>query len=425
MAVISKEYVYCAPTSGSYYMHESAYESYIQQKIDSENKLALAMREAMVLSEADYSNIRVLQEAKLGDKLKAKWKQFVAFIKGLAAKFMESMTNILLNEKDYLEKYKDIILRKKPKENLNYSYTGNYTNGINRIINTELEVFNYETYKAQLNADGVGPLVEKLVNNFKYDSSGKDTLAEQLKNYYLDIDDGQKEGKFSELNFTDMYNFCYNFAKIKNVVDKDIQRLEASTKAIEQEITKAIKDAGANPNTQDDSNDSNQSNDTTQNNTENNNNSSVGKQESGAIRGYRKAIWEAEDSDKPQGLKITSADVSSKVRTTNDRDTDTEKAAAASGVTAAKDSKDPTKAINDAASKWISVCNPIISAKWTACQQIAKDYMAIIRAHVRSYGGQDKNDKTGNTAPQQGTEYAKDSEKAKAEAEKAKEEANK
>ena len=84
----------------------------------------------MVISESDYSNIRAINEAKLGDKIKTRWQKFVAFIKNMFAKFIESMTNILYNEKDYLEKYKDIILKKKPKEDMEYSYTGDYKEAV-------------------------------------------------------------------------------------------------------------------------------------------------------------------------------------------------------------------------------------------------------------------------------------------------------
>ena len=52
----------------------------------------------------------------------------------------------------------------------------------------------------------------------------------------------------------------------------------------------------------------------------------------------------------------------------------------------------------------MSVCRTIITAKWTAAEQIAKDYMAIIRAHVRSYVGNDK-DTTDNISTKKGTKY--------------------
>ena len=80
------------------------------------------------------------------------------------------------------------------------------------------------------------------------------------------------------------------------------------------------------------------------------------------------------------------------------------------------------------------ICRPLIAAKLTACQQIAKDYMEIIRAHVRSYGGEDKKSKEGNKSPDKATKYSKnsqvsqaqrDAEAAKKEAEKADEESKK
>ena len=110
--------------NGGRYMHDALYESYIQSKIDSEDRLAFALMENMVITEADYSNIQALHEASLGDRIKVRWKKFVAFIKGLVAKFIETMSNILLDEKEYLEKYRDIILEKKPKD-IKYSYTYN------------------------------------------------------------------------------------------------------------------------------------------------------------------------------------------------------------------------------------------------------------------------------------------------------------
>ena len=141
------------------YMTSGIYESYIENQIANQERLAYYLREAGVISEAAASNIIALNEAKLSDNIKAKWNKFLAFIKSIAAKFMESMSNLLLSEKSYLEKYKDIILKKKPREDLEYSYTGDYDEGIDRLIKTECPIFNYEKHAEALRKDGYADII--------------------------------------------------------------------------------------------------------------------------------------------------------------------------------------------------------------------------------------------------------------------------
>ena len=374
--------------TGGSYMHDALYESYIQSKIDSENRLAFALKESKIISESDYSNIIAIREAKLGDKIKTKWQKFVAFIKNMFAKFMESMTNILYDEKGYLEKYKDIILKKKPKEDMEYSYTGDYKEGINRITNVEVPLFEYSKYKTELEAEEDGALANKILPSFRY--SDGETLAEQFKGYFLVLDAGTKEGKFSSLNMTELYNFCYNFNKIKNIVNKDLERIDASTRNIER----MIKDNLAS---------SNNTTAPTETNVATNNKSSDSDNKPAEVTkvGENSMILEAED--KKEGLKITTTDVSKAVGSTKDRDSDAETKAANNAAEGASGKNEED--ITNAADKWIRVCQALVAAKLTACQQISKDYMDIIRAHVRSYVGMSKKSKEGNTSTRKAQEY--------------------
>ena len=386
--------------SGGSYMHDALYESYVQAKIDAEDRLALALKEDMLISEADYSNIKALHEAKLGDNIKSKWKKFVAFIKGLIAKFMESMTNLLLDEKDYLEKYKDIILKKTPKDDMEYSYTGNYQEGIKRLINTEIPMFDYYKYQKALEAEDESDLVNAIMSGKNFNYNDGETLPEQFKGYFLALEDGQQEGKFSSLKMVDIYNFCYNFNKIKGIVDKDISRLEASTRAIETAINKELNSTGTVAPT-----------------------GGAAGGDGGAATSESFIFTEADGEEAPKntGLKISkpSTDAASKMTSTQERDKDAENDVASNNTAKAKEEGKEAADITKAADRWINVCRSIISAKLTACQQIAKDYMDIIRAHVRSYGGTDKKSKEGNTSAGTASTYQKDADKAKAEAERA------
>ena len=412
--------------NGGSYMHDALYESYIQAKIDAEDRLAFALKENMVISEADYSNIRAIHEAKASEKIKVKWKKFIAFIKGLIAKFMESISNILLDEKEYLEKYKDIILNKKAKEELEYSYSGNYEMGINRLIATEVPLFDYDKFKDTLESDSDGPLVEKIMSGksgFTYDDG--ETLAENFKRYFLALDEGQSEGTFDKLDMKTIYNFCYNFSKIEGIVNKDTNKIEASTRNIENMIKKELSDQqkGQETNTGEQKEEKKtgtgkppiKTNATVDGKSVNatvvdangNDVTESANKNKGTVFNEKVEIKE----DKP------SSDAVSKMTSTQNRDEDGEKTAASTAAASGKTEND----LLNATAKWTRVCNAIVGAKLTACQQIAKDYMDIIRAHVRSYGGVDKKDKTGITTPGTGATYSK--EKAKAAAEKAQKDA--
>ena len=66
--------------NGTNYMTSGIYESYIENQIANQERLAYYLREAGVISEAAASNIIALNEAKLSDNIKAKWNKFLAFI---------------------------------------------------------------------------------------------------------------------------------------------------------------------------------------------------------------------------------------------------------------------------------------------------------------------------------------------------------
>ena len=112
------EYVFSSDNGGRY-MHDSLWESYINTKIGCEEKLAKALMEEKIITESAYSNIVAVQEAKLSDKVKAKWKRFIAFIKGVVARFMESITNIL---------YDVIYNNTQPQDGLKKLFERNITN---------------------------------------------------------------------------------------------------------------------------------------------------------------------------------------------------------------------------------------------------------------------------------------------------------
>lgn len=399
--------VYCTGNNGGRYMYEAAYESYMQTKINNENALADMLNSKLSLK----IESSVVLEAKMGDKIKSKWNKLIEFINGICAKFMETMSNVLLDQKEYLEKYKDIILKKKPKEDLKYSYTGDYAVGIDRLIKTELPIFNYGTHSAALKEEGDGAAVKLIMKDgaFSYDEGT--TLAEQFKAYFTAAEKGQSEGNFTQLNMTDLYNFCYNFEQVKKIVDTDQKHLEQSTAAIDTAIKEEIRKAGENTVT-----------DQTTGSTKEPESGKTGDNgsEGGDSKEESTVYREADDvkkDDKPQKLKITTTNSNAASQTSsygngeNKKNlTDDQVKAGAAGGAAEADGKDANDAINDVTKmtdKWIRICRALITSKLTACEQISRDYMEIIRTHVRSYGGKDLKKKEDDKAQQQATNYRK------------------
>lgn len=411
----------------NHYMYESAYMSYLESKIDNEKAIVSTLKDYIPVSES-----MVILEAKFSDNVKAKFNKLVEFIKGLISKFMESMSAFFLDNKEYLEKYKDIILKKKPKEELEYSYTGDYAVAINRLINTPLPIFNYRDYAAVLNEEGNNAVIQKIIQssgasdkNINLDNDEK--LSEIFKEYFTAADKGQSEGNFSQLNMTDLYNFCYNYKDIEKIITKDRTTLEQTTNAVVQALDNEIKNPTATPSTPGAATGNNAGAGNATSNTDNaaknesalleadgDNNQQPNTNQNPNQNSTGNGGSTADNKeDKPKGtnsMKITGTNAAKQMGSYDQNANTTNAANAAKGQGVDIEGKDATEKSNQlmkVADKWKTVCSSLLTAKLTAYEQISKDYMAIIREHVRSYGGKDLKDKSTDKAKQTGTQYNK------------------
>ena len=366
-------------TSVDSYLYESAYFDFINNKIESEEAIARHLSKYIPMNEAAYSNLRAINEAKLSDKIKSSWQKFINFIKGIFGKFMESCTNILYDEKGYLVKYKDIILNKKPKD-IEYSYVGDFGKGIQRCMDAKLPVFNWEDHGKACLSESDAEIVKKITPNMHYDTGNED-LAQQFKDYFFGAEDGKvSKGKFSDLNFKSMYNFCYNFDKIDQMVKTDIKHLEQSTAAIESKIKDDISNKGENTVT-----------DTTkQNSTEGETKPSTATDESYVFEvEIQDKSGENNEGESRDGSLQINTNAISKMNSYKDSENDSTDEEVAKNAKGGSDSDE--ESVAKACQHWQTVCKAMLTAKCTAVQNIANTYMKIIRTHVRSYIGNSKN----------------------------------
>ena len=420
--------------SSSLFLYEAEYMEYLDTKISNQNNLFRAINRYTGMTEG--ASMVMLES--VGDKVKSKWNKLVEFVKTMVSKFMESITNILLNEKDYLEKYKDIILKKPPKSDMKYSYTGDYKIGIDRLINTELPLFNYAAMAESLKKEGDYPVIQEIIlkdKAFTYDADK--SVASNFKDYFIAADKGTSSGTFDQLKMVDLYNFCMNFKKMEDVVKKDQTRLNNSSSAIQaamaDEIRKAkaaATDAAHKP--VEENPDGGNAQDTTRPTHKiSNPNGNKMKISTGAKQQQQTSGGDNQNQTEKQhtsftystnGLNafsekvdVTNSDATKSMSTYSDENKKNDNAEAnAKGAAGelTKDGKpvteeDAIKEVDALVSKWTNICRNLIGAKLTAVETIAKDYMTIIRNHVRSYGGQDL--KKVDDRTEQGTNYQKSS----------------
>lgn len=393
--------------------YQSMYNDYLFNKIHNEQTLTTMINKQLIMTESTTTlaqkerKLSALYEAKVGDSCKSAWNKFTDFINNLFSKFMESITKLLFSYKKYLEKYRDIILNKKFKIELSAPLPGNYVDGVKRCFDTQIPQIQYDDkYMKPLKEGGDYEVLKLIIPNHNFDE-GKE-MTDSLKEYFLGIDVGTIDS-LDRLNRADMYNFCYNAEKIETIGKKDISNIQNTTKVIEEAINKEIN--AANP-TQESASYYTEGK-LTDNKYLVNSDGSVNKKGGGttgdneekttatATNNNSSEDKKGEDKVAQAGKVNTNpiASSTSDVTTNNDK---LKQQGETDGKDAAKNN-DTEKAITDAFNKWRTVCQAVITAKMTAQEAIAKDYMGIIRAHVRSYVG--KSDDMADKETQKATNY--------------------
>lgn len=360
-------------------MYESIYKDYIFNKMVQEQSLQKMISAELIMTESTTlktkeRKLTALYEAKISDKIKSTWNKFIDFINSLFAKFGESITNIVSSYKDYLVKYKDIILSKRFKIKLTKALPGDYNTGVNRCNDVKIPVFQYNDQNMKvLLSDDDEQIVRLIIKDSSFEYDQARNLNDILKDYFLGIDKGIIDD-LDKLKREDMYNFCLNADKIQTTQKQDMSALKSTTSVIERAITNEVNKVNTEAYViEEDQN--------TGSNNNNNNNNNVAK---------------------PGSVNTSPINSSLDDDYKNKHDENDYKQ---DGEQAAKDGNNADN-VTKAFDNWRKVCQSVITAKMTAQQAIAKDYMGIIRAHVRSYVGRADNQEDNEQAGKP-TNYAK------------------
>lgn len=396
------------------YIYAGAYNSYLESSIDNELRLNAVIN--------SYINEEVVLEARIQDDVAKRWDAFLKFMDGILDRFWSAMDKIVNSQKSYLEKYQDIILKKKPKEQITYSYTGDYTEGADRCLNTALPSFNYEKDAPYLRQDGFEAIVGDFMSgkNFKYNKD--EDLAVQFKNWFIAAERGETKGKLSNLNMQSLYDFIYKSSDLQNSIKRDRANLSQSRNSLINAVNKELREKGET--TQQNQNGDNTTTNTTTNGAKPNNSSTSNTpstttntttdttpQNASTIydtNDYWMSLTEADNDDNAGGNNNNNAG-----KTGLNIQNNTPEQKDANGNVKDNNGKPTTNKqnstdqdIKNIVSKWITVSRSFCTGKLTAVQQISKDYMSLIKEHVKSYGGKgtdggnDKNDNNTNATVQ-------------------------
>ena len=377
-------------------MYESIYKDYIFNKMVQEQSLQKMISAELIMTESTTlktkeRKLTALYEAKISDKIKSTWNKFIDFINSLFAKFGESITNIVSSYKDYLVKYKDIILSKRFKIKLTKALPGDYNTGVNRCNDVKIPVFQYNDQNMKvLLSDDDEQIVRLIIKDSSFEYDQARNLNDILKDYFLGIDKGIIDD-LDKLKREDMYNFCLNADKIQTTQKQDMSALKSTTSVIERAITNEVNKVNTEAYVMEEDQNTGSNNNNNNNNNQGSNNNNQGSNNNNN-----------NNVAKPGSVNTSPINSSLDDDYKNKHDENDYKQ---DGEQAAKDGNNADN-VTKAFDNWRKVCQSVITAKMTAQQAIAKDYMGIIRAHVRSYVGRADNQEDNEQAGKP-TNYAK------------------
>ena len=230
------------------YMQENAYRQYLANKAEVQHKLSLMVHEATIIvdEESDYASklgqLMSIQEG-VTDSISDAWTKFKNFLGKMWAKFTEFLSRTINSDKNYLDKYKDIILNKKFQLD-SVELDGDYKVGINRLSTYTINTPNprdIEGYPAENSAENLKLVQKKFFSEY----NGSIEFSDFCKNYFKGSRDG-KENRMqlteANVNMTDLFNYCYNYQKIHSTLNKNygiMQKAGDSFIAMAKEMDRA------------------------------------------------------------------------------------------------------------------------------------------------------------------------------------------
>lgn len=393
------------------YVEQMRYFQYLQEQMVQENELNAYVSECLCLSEGtSIKELSALNEA-ISDKASNAWNKILDFLRRMWGKFTHTFGNLFNSNREYLSKYKDIILNKPIKafQDVNMN---DCEEAIKRMFDVKLSAIdNAKLERLPANdkeTSGAGNKLDKFRTSIVQDwkdgnpSNNRDQkdFVGWLSDYFKATDKQLRNKPASSFNMKDLYDFCYDGAEngpLYKQIERERKLIESDASQFEKELKdlKVDKAPGAG---------------VIKNTVPKVSTAPDGSDHSSAVmfsRVYNRYLNEA-DLNK-------SSDASGETKSQEDNSNTAERAYTNRNDATEKqlDDKNREGRVNDAktqkdtiefkAKTYITLATNICTAKLNGLSFVYGEYMQIIKAHVSSYVG---NENKGETrATQTGTNY--------------------
>lgn len=380
------------------YVQQAKYNSFLIESMMEDMKLQRYINECIILTEGSEDRIQkvqLLNEA-ISESMKNVFNKFVTFIRNVFDKFMANVDTLVKKDQGFLTKYKDTIINKKIDP-----YTINdmpdYSKGIANIEKTKVMKFDLTAMKDLSEVE----LQKRMMPDYKEGS-----FTDFCKEYFISGNTEPRTIQSTELNMTNLYNFCMDRDKVNNVIKQDQNELVAAAKQAEAAVTQAASKTSV---------------------------KEVFEPKAYSVV-YEAIISEADDDNKPSGPKIQEdpkpVESKSNLNLNVNKATEPDKKEQLSKTIQNKDDKDGKSAdqqakenaneeldkIQAVTKMYIDAASAIFTAKLTAVNKIYSEYMKIIKYHVRkATGSKNKIEKLSQSDRDTIRQYLDDYNKAEAE----------
>ena len=368
---------------------EMSYKFFLAEKISQQADLERYINECVLISEGanTIGNIDLIHESFV-DIVKNSIKKFLQAIANMWHKFLESMNNLLKTDRAYLEKYKDIILKKKP-INADYSMY-EYEKGLPLLLKTDIPVINMNTMDQDLVDDDT--FIRKYFGSLVQGAKTPYKIGDIARARFRGGNGQEITVNSSKLNMTDMYNYCYTYKKLEDLIQKDITNIQKVSGDIIVKIDNMARQGEI-------------------------------KKESVDLYGnrqYLSAVYESYIHEATPGQRVEkSEDQNNQSQSNNQQNSNqnqqqgnpvqsqphqaynkTEKGDSNQEINTEKTAKE----LSAKANRYLKICGEVLAAKQSIAEEIYKAYMSIIKAHVRDFVGK-KDDKNDNRVKDTATDY--------------------
>ena len=354
------------------------YKSFMEQSIYQQKQMNRYIQECICLEENNYKGLEFLNEGVL-DSIKETIENIIQKIKEALAKFGDTLSKTFKSDQKYLEDNKDIILTKQVTLDFNDYHEYNiqlFTTG------SSIPKFAYE----EMHSSGALASEDAFISKYfkSFEGKGGKSFSDHVK-YILQGKEPvpTKEGK--DINMKDLYNYCYEYNKLIEKLEAEQKSLSSaqaeSYKIITDKSAEAAKPGETETNTQ----------------TPNTNNSQTSNESMVYSSVYNKFITESfvhEITVNGKESKSTSS-TSNPASAVSNKPTDAESVVKNQKTSTGRQDEDLSKSmggtdvetLKSEINVYFTTCGTMLTTKIIVAQEIFKEYMFIIREHIRSIVG--------------------------------------